>query len=81
MLYAAFISLCSYIDIMPYQDPKRRLGSLAITTTSAWWQGTKEMVEKCFAKADFKRTKTMERGIATYDENDFEEINDTCQQL
>lgn len=46
-----------------------------------WWQGMKEIVQKFFAKAAFRQTKTIEPGTSTYSEDNSEEINDAWQQL
>lgn len=53
---------------------KEDLESIATMIAALWWQGIKEKMEKCFAKADFKRTETTKSGIATYDEDNCQEI-------
>lgn len=60
---------------------KEVLGSIAIMIAKSWRHGTKEMVQKCYAKAESKWIKTIERGAMMHDEHYSEEINDTWGKL
>lgn len=45
-----------------------------------WWQVRKGTVQKCFAKAEFKRTETIVPWTATYEDNSWK-INDAWWQF
>lgn len=76
-------SLCFVPTLMPCHISSRKRDSegIAIRISASGWQRTKEMVQKCFAKADFRRTETMKPGAATYIEGYSKEINEARWQL
>lgn len=54
--------------------------SNAIMEAALWWQVRKGTVQKCFAKAKFKRTETIVPWTATYEDNSWK-INDAWWQF